>query len=318
MVSRGLEEQWVLSVSVVIPVYNQADLIARTISACCQGRVLPREVIVVNDGSTDDLYSAVEAVKALHAVEIRMIDIVHGGPGRARDAGWRAAAGDIVAFTDADAIPEPGWIEAALTGFASDAIGAVEGKVMTSGVPRIFTHQVKNLSGGRFMTANMFYRRTVIAEVGGFKSRYREDSDLAFSVLESGYEIPFVANCVVVHPPRQERWSFYFHKANRKRFEALLFRNHPETARQYLPRWQPTELLVVGGEILCLLGIFLGVWSVVAGLALLVLGLPKRIAAWLDGRTYSGRDYLTVWVLTLALVPVEAFYHWWGVVLPPQ
>lgn len=307
-----------LSVSVVIPVYNQADLIGRTISACCQGRVLPCEVIIVNDGSTDDLRSAVAAVKDLQAVDIRVIDTAHGGPGRARDAGWRAASGDIIAFTDADAIPEPEWIAAALTGFTTDAIGAVEGKVVTSGVPRIFTHQVKNISGGRFMTANMFYRRAVIAEVGGFKSRYREDSDLAFSVLERGYAIPFVADCVVVHPPRQERWNFYFHKASRKRFEAVLFRNHPEIARRYLTRWQPTELLVVGGEVLCLLGIVLGVRSVVAGFAFLALGLPKRIAAWLDGRTYSGRDYLIVWVLTLMLVPVEAFYHWWGVVLPPK
>lgn len=307
-----------LSVSVVIPVYNQADLIGRTIRACCEGSVLPSEVIIVNDGSTDDLASSVEAAKAQYALDIRVLDTVHAGPGRARDAGWRAARGEVVAFTDADAIPDHDWIAAALTGFSGDHIGAVEGKVETRGIPRIFTHQVKNLSGGRFMTANMFYRRVVIEEVGGFRSRYREDSDLAFSVLERGYEIPFVAECVVVHPPREERWNFYFHKANRKRFEALLFRNHPVMARRYLPRFQPTELLVLGGEILCLLGLFLGVWSLTAGLILLLLGLPKRIAAWLDGRSYSGRDYLTVWVLALLLVPVEAFYHWWGVLAPPQ
>jgi len=168
------------------------------------------------------------------------------------------------------------------------------------------------------MTANMFYRRVVIEEVGGFKSRYREDSDLAFSVLEAGYHIPFVPESIVLHPPRMEPWSFYFRKASRKRFEAGLFRNHPTLARKFIPRFQPTELLILLGEGLSVLSIWLGLWSLVGGLLLLSLGMPKRIAAWLDGRTYGGRDYLVVWILTLALVPVEAYYHWSGVIKPPR
>lgn len=307
-----------LSVSVVIPVYNQADLIGRTLRAVCQGRLTPQEILVVDDGSSDDLASAIASVQAETRIPIEVITVPHGGPGRARDAGWRRASGDVVAFTDADAVPDPDWLANGVAGFSSDRVGAVEGKVLTSGVPRIFTHQVKNLTGGRFMTANMIYRRQVIDAVGGFKSRYREDSDLAFSVLEHGYEIVFVPDSVVMHPPREETWRFYFEKANRKRFEALLFRNHPDMAPRYLPRFQPTELLVLAGEILALLAVVLGPWSLVAGLVLLALGLPKRIAAWLDGRQYSGRDYLLVWVLTLFLVPVEAYYHWSGVLYPPR
>ncbi|MDA8205898.1 MAG: glycosyltransferase family A protein [Thermaerobacter sp.] len=307
-----------LSVSVVIPVYNQADLIGRAIKAVCEGSRPPLEIIVVDDGSTDGVRQAVEAAGSNYSVQVRLLTVPHGGPGRARDAGWRSARGDLVAFTDADAVPEPDWIRSAVEAFSHDQVGAVEGKVVADGVPTIFTHQVKNLSGGRFMTANMFYRRSVIDEVGGFKSRYREDSDLAFSVIEHGYEILFVPESVVIHPPREEGWDFYFEKANRKRFEALLFRNHPEVAPRYLPRFQPTELLVLGGELFVVLALVFGVWSVVFGLTMLTLGLPKRIAAWLDGRTYSGRDYLLVWVLTLALVPVEAYYHWLGVLKPPR
>lgn len=307
-----------LSVSVVIPVYNQADLIGRTIGAVCEGAEKPMEIIVVDDGSTDNIGSAVETAASMYDIDIRLLNIPHGGPGRARDAGWRNARGDIIAFTDADAVPDSNWIRGALPGFSGDDVGAVEGKVLTEGNPTIFTHQVKNISGGRFMTANMFYRRRVIEEVGGFKSRYREDSDLAFSVLERGYTIPFAPASMVMHPPREERWNFYFKKANRKRFEALLFRNHPAVAPRYLPRVQPTELLVLGGELLSIVSVVIGVWSLVAGLGLLAIGLPKRIAAWLDGRTYSGRDYLLVWVLTLALVPVEATYHWLGILKPPR
>lgn len=307
-----------LSVSVVIPVYNQASLIGRTLVCILKGSVAPLEIIVVNDGSKDRLDEAVDPIRREALTPVRVVNVPHGGPGRARDAGWRQALGDVVAFTDADAEPDLDWIQSAIQGFNADDIGAVEGKVVSSGVPRVFTHQVKNLTGGRFMTANMFYRREVIERVGGFKSRYREDSDLAFSVLEAGYTIKFVADSVVFHPPREERWSFYFEKANRKRFEALLFKNHPQVAPLYIPRVQPTELLVVGGELLSVLAIFLGTWSLTAGLVLLLVGLPKRIAAWLDGRQYSGREYLMVWAMTLILVPVEAYYHWWGRLRPPH
>lgn len=307
-----------LSVSVVIPVYNQAHLIGRAIEAILAGDVAPLEIIVVDDGSTDAIQAALAPFMDSSQVPLRLLTLSHGGPGLARDAGWRQARGDLVAFTDADAEPTREWIFQALKGFSDDQVGGVEGRVMSDGVPSIFTHQVHNRVGGQFMTANMFYRRRVIEEVGGFQSRYREDSDLAFSVLEHGYTISFVPESIVMHPPRDERWNFYFHKANRKRFEASLFRRHPTVARLYLPSIQPTELLVVGGEILCILAIFLGVWSLVAGLLLLAVGMPKRIAAWLDGRRYNGRDYLIVWVLTLFLVPVEAYYHWLGIVRPPK
>lgn len=304
--------------SVVIPVYNQADLIGRAVDAVRRGSVAPREIIIVNDGSTDGLHEAVKPLLAENPIPVHLIDMPHGGPGRARDAGWRAAAGEVVAFTDADAEPDQDWIHWGLRGFTTDKVGGVEGRVVSNGTPTVFTHQVHNQFGGHFMTANMFYRRSVIEQVGGFKSRYREDSDLAFSVLEAGYEIPFASAAVVAHPPRQERWNFYFKKANRKRFEALLFRNHPTIAPRYLPRFQPTEMLILAGELLVILSLWLGVWSLAAGLFLLAVGLPKRIAAWLDGRTYGARDYLIVWVLTLGLVPVEAYYHWAGVLNPPR
>ncbi|MCY0897458.1 MAG: glycosyltransferase family A protein [Firmicutes bacterium] len=306
------------SVSVVIPVFNQADLVGATVQAVLNGRVQPAEVIIVNDGSQDDPHRALRVIQETAPVPVKVMDIPHGGPGRARDAGWRAAQGEIIAFTDADALPHPEWLFYGLSGFSAPEVGAVEGKVVSSGVPTVFTHQVHNEFGGQFMTANMLYRRAVIEEVGGFKSRYREDSDLAFSVIERGYEIRFVPEAVVYHPPRRESWTFYFKKANRKRYEALLFRRHPQVAARYIPRFQPTELLILGGELLCLLTIWLGAWSATAGLALLAVGLPKRIAAWLNGRVYSGRDYLLVWILTLVLVPVEAYYHWTGWIKPPR
>ncbi|PSR38111.1 MAG: hypothetical protein C7B44_00460 [Sulfobacillus thermosulfidooxidans] len=307
-----------IAVSVVIPIYNQAHLVGRTIEAIRANSLQPIEVIIVDDGSSDDVRSIILAYESLTAFPLRLLEVNHGGPGRARDAGWREAIGEIVAFTDADAVPDRHWLENGVQAFSSPDVGAVEGAVESGGgKPTIFTHQVRNRFGRQFMTANMFYRRSVIAEVGGFKSPYREDSDLAFSVLDAGYEIVFVPTSVVIHPPRQENWRFYFAKANRKRFEGLLFRNHPETAPQYIPRFQPTELLIITGELLALLSVVWGSWSLAAGLLLLALGMPKRLADWLGDREYNSREYLWAWLMTLILVPVEAYYHWTGIIKPP-
>jgi GT2 family glycosyltransferase len=185
--------------------------------------------------------------------------------------------------------------------------------------PTIYTHQVKNLYGGHFMTANMLYRRDVIAAVGGFRARYREDSDLAFSVLEAGYRIVFEPRAVVEHPPRRETLRFYFQKANRRRFEGLLLRRHPQVGPRYIHPLQPTDMTILLGEAACLAGAVLGSWPLVAaGLAALVVGLPKRMIAWLDGRLYGYRDYFVVLGMCLILVPVEAYYRWWGMVAPPR
>jgi glycosyltransferase involved in cell wall biosynthesis len=311
-----------VTVSVVIPVFNQADSIARTIEAVAAQTLSPVEIVVVDDGSRDGSAEAAEALRETVRVPIKVVrSAVNRGPGAARDLGWRAAAGDIVAFTDADAVPDPEWLGMALPHFQDPHVGGVEGRVTAIGdeAPTIYTHQVKNLYGGQFMTANMLYRRQVIAEVGGFKSRYREDSDLAFSVMEAGYRIVFEPRAVVEHPPRPESLAFYFHKANRRRYEGLLLRRHPQVAPRYIHWLQPTDITVILGEAGVVAGFAAGLSSVIAlGLLLLLVGLPRRIVAWLDGRQYSLNDYLVVLAVSLVLVPVEAYYRWSGLLFPPK
>jgi glycosyltransferase involved in cell wall biosynthesis len=311
-----------LTVSVVIPVYNQAESITRTLEAVASQTVVPHEIIVVDDASTDGSADIAERAGDYLGVRFQVIRRERNrGPGAARESGWRAATGDIIAFTDADAAPYPEWLEAALPHFAKETVGAVEGRITAIGdeAPTIYTHQVKNLYGGHFMTANMLYRRSVIEEVGGFKSRFREDSDLAFSVLGAGYDIVFEPRSVVEHPPRQENLRFYFKKANRRRFEGLLLRRHPVIGPRYIHRLQPTDITIMIGELALVLGLVLWqFWLVSVGLAFLLVGLPKRMIAWLDGRQYGYREYLVVLGMSLILVPVEAYYRWSGLLFPPR
>jgi len=95
-------------ISVVIPLYNKAAYVVRAIeSALAQGEAI-REVVVVDDGSTDDSAARVEA---LAHPRVRLIRQANGGVSAARNRGIEAACGDYVAFLDADDVYLPGFAD---------------------------------------------------------------------------------------------------------------------------------------------------------------------------------------------------------------
>jgi glycosyltransferase involved in cell wall biosynthesis len=96
-----------LLVSVIIPVYNCQAYIAQAVRSALEQDHPSKEVIVVNDGSTDGTL----AVLREFGDAIRVVDQPNGGPPRARNAGLRAARGDYVAFLDADDV----WIQGKLS-----------------------------------------------------------------------------------------------------------------------------------------------------------------------------------------------------------
>jgi len=86
-------------VSVVIPLYNKADQLARCLMSVGRQTPRPLEIIVVNDGSTDDGASIADALLSDRDL---LVDQPNQGVSAARNRGIAAASGDIVAFLDAD------------------------------------------------------------------------------------------------------------------------------------------------------------------------------------------------------------------------
>lgn len=93
-------------VSLVITCYNHADYLAQAISSCLEQTYVPLEVIVINDGSTDDSAS----VAARFGDAIHYVEQPNGGVGAARNMGIRTARGEYVALLDDDDVALPNRI----------------------------------------------------------------------------------------------------------------------------------------------------------------------------------------------------------------
>lgn len=122
-----------ITFSVVIPAYQAAKTIREAVKSALEQTSPAQEVIVVDDGSTDDLAAAL----ASFANDIRLIRKQNGGAASARNVGIEAAQGEFVAFLDADDLFYPGRLEALgalararpdLDILASDAVITVAGR----------------------------------------------------------------------------------------------------------------------------------------------------------------------------------------------
>ncbi len=112
-------------VSAIVPCYNAAGFLANAITSIRRQQYSPLEIIIVDDGSTDDS----PAVAASLGADVRYIRKANGGPGSARNAGLREAQGELVAWLDADDEWPEGKLEVQVGRLAADpALDVVSGR----------------------------------------------------------------------------------------------------------------------------------------------------------------------------------------------
>jgi glycosyltransferase involved in cell wall biosynthesis len=190
------------------------------------------EVIIVTDYDSSDLQKRYDWVNWSFCADISI--------SAKRNAGVVLSRGDIIAFTDDDCIPALTWLENGLS-YLSDhqECSAVEG-FTTIEKSDLFTglhKEYRRLEKPGFRTNNIFYRRTVFQNAGGFDKRFtvqREDVDLAFTVIEKGGLIGYSKDIMVMHRFRHwEPWDLLKNCWNR-RFDPLLKQKHPELYRKHI------------------------------------------------------------------------------------
>ena len=239
-------------VLVVVPTYKRTALLMRCLDALLAQDfdAGDYEVIIADDANCAETRQLVmlRAEKArLCGHTIRYIPLASTclhGPAAARNAGWRAAQGEIIAFTDDDCIPCPQWLEAGVVAL-TDGVAGVSGRltVPLEGVPTDYEYNAAQLGENDFVTANCFYRRDALLAVGGFDERYtcawREDSDLAFTLLTHGAKFANAPDALVVHPVRPARWGISMRQQRKSMFNALLYKKYPALYRQKIQAMPP-------------------------------------------------------------------------------
>jgi glycosyltransferase involved in cell wall biosynthesis len=207
-----------LFVSVIIPVFNDAERLKLCLAALAQqtyGRS-HFEIIVVDNGSDNP-----EPIQAAVAPYDNVILAVEPDPGSyaARNRGLALAQGEVIAFTDADCIPTPDWIERGVAHLCQPPnCGQVVGRVdLFFANPQqptavelyesltAFPQEklLRDFHGGA--TANVFTWRRVIESVGNFDSQLKSNGDLEWGqrVYAHGYQQIYAESVLVWHPARR-------------------------------------------------------------------------------------------------------------------
>jgi len=218
------------SISVIIPAYNAARTLPATLTSLQQVDYPDFEVVVVDDGSTDD---TAELVRSAGFTLVRMDE--NQGAGTARNVGAKVAQGEILAFTDADCVVPRDWLQKAVRlekeGGAAAVSGPYSGSHSSAFVP-MFTFyllEVKERNERSMVqsctTSNLVVRREDFFAAGGFprfalgrnsKRAFQGHEDANFGFFASqrlGRKVLWEPTFNVVHQFRDTVWEFFREQA---------------------------------------------------------------------------------------------------------
>jgi glycosyltransferase involved in cell wall biosynthesis len=311
-----------IQVSVVVPTYRRLELLERCLAALLAQEFDPSayEIIVADDAACERTRQLVERWSHGGAIGCRgpcmryVTPTCAHGPAAARNAGWRAARGAIIAFTDDDCVPAPTWLRAGAAALAG-GVAAASGRIVVPlrGRPTDYEKNVAWLEHAEFATANCFCRHGALAAIGGFDERFtaawREDSDLHFALLERGYRIARAEDAIVTHPVRPGAWSISLAQQRKSMFNALLYKKHP---RLYRERIQPAPPWHYYGIVSALLAALTGALAGrrrlrLAGMSVWLL-LTGRFCLRRLRQTSRAPGHIGEMLITSALIPPLAIY----------
>ena len=204
--------------SVVVPARNAGASLSELIEALAvQTLACDRfDVLVADDGSTDG------SIEAIESRGDAWLSVTHGQPANsyaARNRAARLARAPLLAFCDADCTPEPEWLERGLAALQRANLVAGLVRFDVPGRRSLWSlldvdmnlDQERAVRSGRAATANLFVRRALFEQVGGFDDSLPNSSDFDFvgRCLTSGAALVYEPRAVVRHPTRNEACSLF-------------------------------------------------------------------------------------------------------------
>ncbi len=206
----------VKSVSVLIPVWNEEVGIIKTVQSVLDTEYPKLQIIVINDGSTDDIMTSFIAEPPLDDREntsLKYLNLTNGGKAAAMNRGLIHADGEIIIKVDADSIMDRDAITNLVKQFNAPDVGAVAGNVVIANraKPLEWMQQMEYLSGFFFKRADSLfnsvyiiggaaaaYRRKVLQEMSDFDHAIiTEEIEMSTCILSRGYKTRYAADAVV-------------------------------------------------------------------------------------------------------------------------
>ncbi len=242
--------------SIIIPTLNGASRIGT-----CLDALLPQvagrdaEILVVNDGSTDNTAEVVERYSG-----IRLITQANAGPAAARNRGAREARGKIILFTDDDCVPMLDWLDAMIEPFADPEVVGVRGVYRTH-QERLAARfvQIEYEDRYRLMaglpridfvdTYSAAFRRDLFLEMTGYDISFpvasAEDIELSYRMSARGWKMKFAPAAIVYHTHPDTLWRYLKKKYKFAFWRVLAVRKNPSKAVKdsHTPQLMKLQLL---------------------------------------------------------------------------
>ena len=233
------------AIAVVVATRNRATRLGALLESLrAQTIVVPFEVIVVDDASTDETGECL--AKFAGETRFRFRYVVRdrdAGPARARNEGWALAEAPLVAFTDDDCVTDPDWLAECLRVAVENRGAVVQGvtRPIPTELSRIgpFSHtRDVDGTGPWFETCNIVYPKELLKQLGGFDESFPEplgeDTDLGWRALAAGAQHVAAPRALVFHAVDDLGLCGHLKLALRGRDAVLVFKRHPKLRRKAL------------------------------------------------------------------------------------
>jgi GT2 family glycosyltransferase len=225
------------SISVAVCSYNGSATISDTLDALQKLDYPNFEVVVINDGSVDNLEEIVKQYP------VQLISTENSGLSSARNLAAQHATGEIIAFIDDDAYPDAHWLHYLAYAYSNSDHAGIGGPNIAPEEDSAVAHCVANAPGGpvhvlttdeiaeHIPGCNMSFRRSVYLQVGGCDPVYRaagDDVDLCWRIQEAGHTIGYHPSALVWHHRRSSLKAYWKQQKGYGKAESLLENKWPQ------------------------------------------------------------------------------------------
>jgi cellulose synthase/poly-beta-1,6-N-acetylglucosamine synthase-like glycosyltransferase len=237
------------SVSIIVPCHNGAQGIVKTVSSLREQSLQPLQIVVVNDGSTDNTDEVAARLRAQGWIHILLSTGLRGGKSAALNLGLRYCTGDVVITVDADTTFDRDAIEAIVSAFENPITGAAGGNVGVRNardsalaamqaveytIAISLGRKVSIMLGLLPIVSGAFaaFRREALASVGGWEAGAGEDADLTMKLRRSGWNLNFasgawaltdVPSTMQALVSQRLRWESDLIRLHLRKFQMLLW-----------------------------------------------------------------------------------------------